>query len=144
MADQNRSATASWHGTLREGNGVIGTQSGTLHDTSYTFVSRFEDGKGTNPEELIAAAHAGCYSMALANGLSKKEYAVHHITTTATVHLTQSASGSAITKITLKVRGKVDEISADSFLTAAEETKNTCIVSKALSAVPMELDAALE
>lgn len=145
MAELTRSSEASWHGDLRSGKGTITSTTGTLSDTPYTFVSRFEGtGTGTNPEELIAAAHAACFSMALANTLSRKEYAVHHIHTKATVHLGLVDGGYQITKITLDTSGRVDELGEDEFKTAAEETKRTCIISHALSAVPMDLNVTLE
>ncbi len=144
MTDILRSSEASWHGDLRTGKGMITSGSDVLKDTPYTFVTRFEDNSGSNPEELLAAAHAACFSMALANLLSRKEHFVHHVRTRATVVLTKEATGSTITKITLETFGKVEDVAADAFKTAAEETMRTCIVSQALSAIPMEVTATLE
>ncbi|MEP7286268.1 MAG: OsmC family peroxiredoxin [Chloroflexota bacterium] len=142
MADIERSAEAVWHGNLREGEGTISTQSGVLKETPYTFTTRFGDGAGTNPEELIASAHAACFTMALANLLSTKEHKVHHINTRAIVYLSETAPRT-ITKIRLETVGTVEDIDEGTFLTNAEETKRTCIVSRALAAVEIELDAKL-
>lgn len=144
MADIERASTAVWHGNLREGHGQLTSGTGTLTNTPYAFTSRFENGSGTNPEELLAAAHAGCFSMALAARLSRANFAVDHIETRAIVHLTpQQPSGFKITKIDLITRGKVDGIDAAKFTEEAEETKKTCIVSQALSAVETSLEATL-
>jgi osmotically inducible protein OsmC len=145
MADIARKATAVWNGTLREGNGSLTTGSQTLNSTPYAFVSRFEEGQGTNPEELLAAALAGCYSMALAAGLSRKEYVVHHIQTEATAYLTpQQPSGYKITRFHLVTRGKVIDITAEDFAENAASTAKTCIVSQALAAVEITNEAILE
>ena len=110
---------------------------------AYSFVSRFESGAGTNPEELLGAAHAGCYSMALAAALAAAGHPATSVTTTATVHLTKGASGFAISGIDLRTRGVVPGVSSADFVRMAEETKTGCIISKALAAVPMTLDAEL-
>ncbi len=145
MADIERSASATWTGTLREGNGTVSSGSGTLNDTPFTFVSRFESGKGTNPEELLAAAHAGCFTMALGAGLGRANLKVDKIETTATVHLSpQQPSGFKITKIHLITHGTVAGITQEDFAARAEETKKTCIISQALSAVEMDVEAHLE
>src|SRR5262249_34376687 len=104
---------------------------------------RFESGTGTNPEELLGAAHAGCYSMALAHALSSAGHQVTSVETTATVHLNKVGEGFSITGIDLVTRGKVAGLSAEQFRKFAEDTKTGCIVSRALSAVPMTLDAQL-
>lgn len=143
MADIERTAQAVWHGDLREGKGKINTSSGVLKDTPYTYATRFENAAGTNPEELIAAAHAACFSMALANILSKKEHEVHHIETRAITYLTEQPGGRKITKIRLETQGRVEDIDDETFLTNAEEAKRTCPVSYALSAIEIELDAKL-
>lgn len=140
----HRKAEAVWNGTLREGNGTLSTDSGTLNNTPFTFVSRFEEGSTTNPEELLAAAHAGCFTMALGASLGRKGFTVHHVKSTATLELAQKDGAWSVTKISLVTRGKVDGIDADAFKQAAEETKKNCIVSRALAAVEMEVDAALE
>jgi lipoyl-dependent peroxiredoxin len=145
MSDIERRSTARWNGTLKEGNGSLTSGSGTLKDTAYAFASRFESGTGTNPEELLAAAHAGCFSMALAARLSRQNFNVHFVETEAVAHLSpQQPSGFKISKIVLKTKGKVEGIDAQKFAEEAEETKKTCIVSQALSAVPMELESTLE
>ncbi|HRE48754.1 MAG TPA: OsmC family peroxiredoxin [Aggregatilineales bacterium] len=144
MSSLHRSANAVWTGTLREGSGSLSSDSGKLNDLAYTFISRFEKGEATNPEELIAAAHAGCFSMALGSRLGKQGFTVHHIDTKATIELTQpEGTGWQITKIILTTTGKVEGIDAAAFAAAAEETKKTCIVSKALAAIPMEITATL-
>lgn len=143
MATIERTAQAVWHGNLREGNGKINSTSGVLKDTPYTYATRFENAAGTNPEELIAAAHAACFSMAFANLLSKKEHQVHHIETKATAYLMDYPEGRRIGKIHLETQGKVDDIDADTFKTNAEEAKRTCPISQTLSNVEIELTATL-
>jgi len=138
----DRTAEARWTGDLKTGAGKVGLGSGAF-EGHYSFASRFEDGKGTNPEELLGAAHAGCYSMALSLALSMAGHAPTSVTTTATVHLGKVGAGFAITGIDLKTRGIVPGVSTADFQRLAEETKVNCIISKALSAVPMRLDAAL-
>jgi osmotically inducible protein OsmC len=135
----NRSSTANWQGTLKEGAGTMRLGSGA-YEGPFSFVSRFEDGPGTNPEELIAAAHAGCYSMALSATLGKAGFTPSAIDTTATVHLNPPAG---ITKIELSTVAEVPGIDEADFLKYAEETKSTCPVSKALSAVEITLTARL-
>jgi osmotically inducible protein OsmC len=134
-----RDSTAHWQGSLREGAGTMRLGSGA-YEGPYSFVSRFEDGEGTNPEELIAAAHAGCYSMALSSNLGKAGYTPTSIDTTATVHLNPPAG---ITKIELATRAVVPGLDDAEFQKIAEETKETCPVSKALSAVETTLTAQL-
>ena len=136
-----RKADAVWEGTLKEGHGTM-KLGGGAYEGPYSFSSRFEDGKGTNPEELIAAAHAACYSMALANLLSSKGHTVHHIHTEATCYMSGS-SPRKITKIHLATNAKVEDIDAGTFQTNADEAKRTCPVSTAL-AVPIELEAKLD
>lgn len=138
----DRSSEARWTGDLKSGNGIVKIGSGGF-ESQYSFASRFESGTGTNPEELLGAAHAGCYSMALNNTLAKAGHLPTSITTTATVHLTKGDAGFGISGITLTTRGVVPGITAAEFQKAAEDTKTGCIVSKALSAVPMTLDAQL-
>src|SRR5262249_17397339 len=140
MPGLERKADAIWHGNLKEGNGKINASSGVLKDVPFSFATRFEQSPGTNPEELIAAAYAACFSMALANNLSKKENHVHHIQTKAVVTMVDAK----IPKIHLQTRGRGDDISAESFKSTAQETSKTCPVSLALSAVPTEVDAQLE
>lgn len=138
----DRSSEARWTGDLKTGTGVVKLGSGGL-ESQYSFASRFESGTGTNPEELLGAAHAGCFTMALNNTLAKAGHLPTSITTTATVHLTKGDAGFGISGITLTTRGVVPGITAEEFQKAAEDTKTGCIVSKALSAVPMTLHAQL-
>ncbi len=138
----DRRAEARWNGDLKGGNGTVKVESGTF-DAAYSFTSRFESGTGTNPEELLGAAHAACYSMALANSLAKAGHVAKSVHTTATVRLTSGAGGSSITGIDLVTRGDVPGLSAEEFRKFAEDTKAGCIVSRALSAVPMTVDARL-
>lgn len=133
-----RTAEARWAGDLKSGRGNIRVGSGAF-DGPYSFTSRFEDGKGTNPEELLGAAHAGCFSMALSLALSLAGHPPTSVTTTATVHLGKVGQGFAITGITLATHGVVPGLSKEEFTRLAEETKVGCIVSRALSAVPMTL-----
>jgi osmotically inducible protein OsmC len=109
----------------------------------YSFISRFEGNKDTNPEELLGAAHAACFSMALSNTLAQRGKPVTSVTTTAVVTAEKGAAGFSITKIALTTRGVVPGLSAEEFEAVAEETKTGCIVSRALAAVPMTLDAKL-
>jgi len=138
----NRKAEARWSGDLKSGKGTVHLGSGVF-EGPYTFVSRFENGTDTNPEELLGAAHAGCYSMALAHALAMGGHPATRVTTTAVVHLTKQDAGFAISGIDLTTRGVVPGVSAQEFQRLAEETKTNCIVSKALAAVPMTLDAKL-
>ena len=137
-----RTATAIWNGNLQQGNGTLKTGSGAVQG-AYSFPSRFEDGQGTNPEELLGAAHAGCFSMALAASLARQGFTVNSIQTVAHVHLEKGEAGFSISRIELVTRGSVEGIDDAKFKEAAEATKTGCIVSRALSAVPMTIDAAL-
>ncbi|MCW8823246.1 MAG: OsmC family protein, partial [Ignavibacteriaceae bacterium] len=128
-----RKANAQWKGDLKSGNGTLNTETKLLNETLYDAGSRFESGKTTNPEELIGAAHAGCYSMALANALSKDGFKVNSIDTEAKVHLEKLESGFTITKIELDTVGEVAGIDKDKFQKYAEQTKTGCPVSKALT-----------
>ncbi len=138
----DRTAEARWSGDLKSGGGNVRLGSGAF-EGPYSFNSRFENGAGTNPEELLGAAHAGCYSMALSLALSMAGHVPTRVTTTATVHLGKVGAGFAITGIDLVTRGVVPGVSAADFQRLAEETKVNCIISKALASVPMKLDAAL-
>ena len=138
----DRTAEARWTGDLKAGKGNVKLGSGA-YEGPYSFGSRFENGKGTNPEELLGAAHAGCFSMALSAALSAKGKVPTSVTTTATVHLGKAGAGFAITGIDLVTRGVVPGLSEAEFKQLAEETKSGCIVSRALAAVPMTVDAAL-
>ena len=138
-----RQASAVWTGGLKDGNGKISTDSGVLSDTQYSFSTRFEDGIGTNPEELIAAAHAGCFSMALSGQLGQAGLTADSIKTTATVRLEKTDTGFAITSVHLEVRAKVPGADQQAFETAANNAKAGCPVSKVLKA-EITMDASLE
>lgn len=138
-----RSANARWEGDLKEGHGLISTESGVLADTQYSFGTRFENGSGTNPEELIGAAHAGCFSMALSKILGDAGYTADHITTKATVSLEQVSGGFAITAIHLEVSAKVPGADEAAFSKAAGDAKAGCPVSKVLNA-EITMNARLE
>ncbi|MDI9634666.1 OsmC family protein [Kamptonema cortianum] len=129
-----RKANAEWKGSLKEGSGVVSTESGALKAVPYNFVSRFESGDQTNPEELIAAAHSGCFSMALANMLSEAGFVPESVATTASAELSKGDDGFAIRKIHLDVVGKVPNISEADFLSHAENAKAGCPISKSLTA----------
>lgn len=137
-----RSANARWSGDLKSGKGSIRLGSGAF-EGPYSFISRFEGSGDTNPEELLGAAHAACYSMALSLALSLAGHPPTSVVTTATVTLDKVGAGFAITGIALSTRGVVPGVSAADFQRLAEETKSGCIISKALAAVPMTLDAQL-
>lgn len=129
-----RSASAVWKGGLKDGSGTISTQSGVLSETQYSFGTRFEEGKGTNPEELIAAAHAGCFSMALSAQLNSAGQTAESIETEATVTLEKSDGGFSVTAVHLKVRAKVPGATPPDFQKAAEAAKTGCPISKLLKA----------
>jgi osmotically inducible protein OsmC len=137
-----RTSSALWEGNLRDGSGTMKLGSGAF-EGSYSFVSRFESGPGTNPEELIAAAHAGCFSMALSNGLSQAGFTPTSIATSATVHLDRVADGFGITKIDLDTVGTVPGIDDAKFQEVAAAAKAGCPVSKALAATEITLSARL-
>ncbi|MEZ4366677.1 MAG: OsmC family protein [Kofleriaceae bacterium] len=142
----HRSSTARWNGTGLEGKGQITTQSGTLADTAYGFAARFqsEDGKaGTNPEELLGAAHAACFTMALAFRLSGAGHPPEELRTEAKVHMYKGDGGWLLPTIHLVVVGKVPGLDADAFTAHAEAAKATCPVSRALAATPITLAASL-
>ena len=137
------SATATWEGGLRGGRGQFNGKSGVFQG-SYSFPTRFEGAKGTNPEELIAAAHASCLSMALSGGLEAAGTPPTRITTTASATIDKVGDGFKITRMKLEVRGEVPGIDQAAFAKAAEAAKEGCPVSQALKGnVPFELDARL-
>ncbi len=138
-----RKGSAVWRGGLKDGKGVVSTDSGVLSDTQYSFSTRFEDGKGTNPEELIAAAHAGCFSMALSAQLGTAGITPEQIQTTATVSLDKTDGGFAITAIHLDVVAKIPGGDKQAFDTAANNAKTGCPVSKVLNAT-ITMEARLE
>jgi osmotically inducible protein OsmC len=137
-----RSASAVWKGGLKDGNGTISTESGVLSDTQYSFKTRFEQGRGTNPEELIAAAHAGCFSMALSLFLGEANLTAERIETSAEVTLEQVGGGFAITAVHLTLRAKVPGADQATFAKVADAAKAGCPVSKLLKA-DITLDATL-
>jgi len=133
-----RTANAEWKGNLTEGKGHIKVQSGTL-DAPYDFRARTADGKGTNPEELIGAAHAGCFTMQLSALLGAAGFTAERLFTTAKVHLEKQGAGFAIPKIELELEGKVPGLDADGFKKHAETAKVSCPVSKALAGCEITL-----
>ena len=137
-----KSASAHWSGGIKDGQGTLSTETGVLRDAPYGFKSRFEDGPGTNPEELIAAAHAGCFSMALSLGLGNAGLTADSIDTRAAVTLDKDGDGFAITAVHLSCRAKVPGASASVFEGIAQATKLGCPVSKVLKA-KITLEAAL-
>lgn len=141
-----RKSTARWRGNGMQGQGELTTQSGALKEQPYSFRTRFqsEDGRaGTNPEELIGAAHAGCYAMALAFALADAGHAPEELRVAASVDLQKVVDGFAIKTIVLELEGRVPGIDAATFQTIAEAAKKGCPVSKALSATPITLSAKL-
>jgi lipoyl-dependent peroxiredoxin len=142
-----RTSTAVWHGTGPKGNGTLTTLSGAFKEQPYSANARFvsEDGKaGTNPEELIGAAHAGCFTMALAFALGRAGLKADELRTTAQVDLQKTDSGFTIAGIALTLRGKVPGLDAAKFQEFAQGAKDGCPVSRALSATPVTLDAKLD
>ncbi len=138
-----RSATAQWNGALRDGNGTMSSSSGALSELPYSFRTRFEDEPGTNPEELIAAAHAGCFSMALSGKLNAAGLTPESIRTTADLTLDKTDAGQTITAIHLTTRARVPGADAAAFEAAAQDAKATCPISRLLN-TEITLDAALE
>ena len=138
-----RNASAEWNGGLKDGGGKISTDSGVLNDTQYSFSTRFEDGIGTNPEELIAAAHAGCFSMALSGQLGNAGLTAESIKTKASVKLDKVEGGFQIVSVHLEVRARIPGADNDAFTTAANNAKAGCPVSKVLNA-EITMDAQLE
>jgi osmotically inducible protein OsmC len=138
-----RKAEAMWTGSLREGAGELVLESGAFRGP-YTFKARFEQGKETNPEELLGAAHAGCFTMALTALLAREKIAPTEIRTTASVHLEPVTGGFAIPKIELRTRAKSPGITAERFAELAADAKQNCPVSKALAGAEITLDAALD
>ncbi|MCY4598433.1 MAG: OsmC family protein [Acidobacteria bacterium] len=136
-------ASAVWNGSLKDGSGQISSESGVLSSAAYTFATRFEGSAGTNPEELIAAAHAGCFSMALSAQLGGAGLTPDHVSTTATVTLEQTDGGFAVTKVHLDVSAKIPGAAQAAFDTAAGNAKAGCPISKLLNA-EISMDATLE
>jgi len=138
-----RSATAVWQGGLKDGKGHISTQTGALRDARYGFRSRFESGPGTNPEELLGAAHAGCYSMALALSLENAGIIAERIETRAEVALEQVHGGFVISAVHLTCKARIPRIDMAMFDQIAQTTKQTCPISRVLNA-RITLDACLD
>ena len=139
-----RTANAEWNGGIMDGKGTVKLGSGAF-EGAYSFQSRFgDDTKATNPEELIAAAHAGCYTMALSGNLGKAGYQPKNIHTTANVKIEKQGAGFVIPNIDLKTTAEVEGISDEEFQKIAEETKKTCPVSQVLSGAEISLDAKLK
>jgi lipoyl-dependent peroxiredoxin len=138
-----RKASAVWQGGLKDGKGAISTDSGVLQNTQYSFSTRFEEGKGTNPEELIAAAHAGCFSMALSGQLGNAGLTADRINTIAAVTLEKTDAGFTVTKVHLDVTAKIPGATEEAFQTAAANAKAGCPISRLLKA-EITMDAKLE
>lgn len=138
-----RKASAVWKGGLKDGKGTISTASGVLSDTQYSFSTRFEEGTGTNPEELIAAAHAGCFSMALSGQLGNAGMTAENISTSATVTMDKTDAGWTITAVHLDVTARIPGADRQAFETAANNAKAGCPVSRLLKA-EITMDAKLE
>jgi lipoyl-dependent peroxiredoxin len=137
-----RTATAQWEGNLQQGRGKMGFGSGAF-EGPYSFASRFEDGRGTNPEELIAAAHAGCFSMAFAHQLATAGFPPKLVRTTAKVHLVKTEAGFSIPTIELETEADVPGIDRAKFQEIAEGAKTNCPVSKLLTGAQIKLSATL-
>ena len=138
-----RKASAVWQGALKDGKGTISTDSGVLKDAQYSFSTRFENGIGTNPEELIAAAHAGCFSMALSGQLGAANLKADRINTTATVTMEKLEAGWTLTAVHLDVTARIPGVTAAAFETAANNAKAGCPISRVLNAT-ITMDAKLE
>jgi osmotically inducible protein OsmC len=138
-----RTGSAVWQGGIKDGKGTVSTESGVLDGAQYSFSTRFEEGKGTNPEELLAAAHAGCFSMALSKQLNDAGFTADSINTTAAVRLEKTDAGFSITKVHLDVTARVPGADASAFETAANNAKAGCPVSRLFNA-EITMDAKLE
>jgi osmotically inducible protein OsmC len=138
-----RKGSAVWQGGLKDGKGTVSTQSGVLNNTQYSFSTRFEEGAGTNPEELIGAAHAGCFSMALSAQLGNAGLTPEKIETTATVTLEKTEAGFTVTQVHLDVKAKVPNATQDAFTTATNNAKTGCPISRLLN-TNITMDARLE
>ena len=138
-----RTGSAVWQGGIKDGRGTVSTESGVLDGAQYSFSTRFEDGKGTNPEELLAAAHAGCFSMALSKQLNDAGLTADSINTTASVRLEKTDAGFSITKVHLDVTARVPGADQAAFETAAGNAKAGCPVSRLFNA-EITMDAKLE
>ncbi len=139
---KKRTATAVWNGNLKDGTGSLSTEGGVLAKTPYSYCTRFEEGEGTNPEELIAAAHAGCFTMQLSALLAEAGFTADELTTEATVSFEQVDGTWTITTVALDLKGKVPNIDASKFQEIASSAKEKCPVSRLLNA-KIELSAKL-
>jgi osmotically inducible protein OsmC len=139
----HRTANAVWKGSGRDGAGALTTQSGVLSSTNYGFKSRFEDGPGTNPEELLAAAHAGCFTMAVAFGLQQAGFTADELRTDCVITIEQDGAGFTITRSALTLRAKVPNIDEAKFKDVTQGAEKTCPLSKVIKA-EITLDAALD
>ena len=137
-----RTASARWEGSLQDGKGTMRLESGA-YEGQYSFASRFEEGTGTNPEELLGAAHAGCFSMALSGALSKAGHVPDEVSTTATVHLEKIGDAFTITRIDLACDARVPGVEESTFQELAEGAKKSCPVSRALAATEITLETRL-
>lgn len=140
---KTRSASAHWSGSLSDGTGAISTESGTLSETAFSFESRFEEGSGTNPEELVGAAHAGCFTMQLSHMLAEAGHPPAKAETTAKVHIEKVEGGFEIPTIDLVLTADVPGISDEAFQRIATKAKETCPLSKLLAGAEITLDATL-
>jgi len=138
-----RKASAVWNGSLKEGKGTISTESRVLSNAQYSFSTRFENGVGTNPEELVAASHAGCFSMALSAQLGNAGITPESIETTAAVTLEKTDAGFTVTKIHLDVTAKIPGVDAAAFQKAAQDAKTGCPISRLLKAAEITMSAKL-
>jgi osmotically inducible protein OsmC len=139
-----RTANATWKGNLKEGKGIVSTESGLIKDADYSFSKRFENEKGTNPEELLGAAHAACFSMALSANLEKAGHNPKSVSTLDKVFLEKGDAGFSITKIEINCEAEVPGIDEKTFLKIAEETKKGCPVARAITGVEYVLKAKLK
>jgi osmotically inducible protein OsmC len=130
-----RKAEATWSGSLQEGSGSVKLGSGA-YEGPYSYASRFESGAGTNPEELIGAAIAGCFTMQLSSSLAREGFTVNRVHTTASVHLEKGESGFSISRIDLQNEGDVTGLDEATYRARAEDAKKNCIISRALASVP--------
>lgn len=137
-----RTARAVWEGSLREGKGRMAFGGGAF-EGAYSFGSRFEEATGTNPEELIGAAHAGCFSMALSHRLASAGFTPKRVQTTARVHLEKVGEGFSITRVDLQTEAEVPGVDVETFLAHAQQAREGCPVSRALQGVEISLDARL-